>query len=135
MIINKAIKVAIAGSLISFLYSSQALSAGFALIENSASGMGNAFAGGAAIADDASTVWFNPAGMTRLTGEQISVAGHVILPKADFSNEGSAAVTTAPLSGTDDDGGASALVPNFYYVTQLDGEAWVGLGVRLPFGL
>ena len=39
---------------------------GFALIENSASGMGNAFAGGSAIADDASTLAFNPAGMSRL---------------------------------------------------------------------
>ena len=48
--------------------------AGFALIEQSVSGLGNAYAGGAAIADDASTVYFNPAGMTRLKGVQ-GVAG------------------------------------------------------------
>ena len=40
--------------------------AGFALQENNASGLGNAYAGGAAIAEDASTVWWNPAGMSRL---------------------------------------------------------------------
>ena len=38
--------------------------AGFALIEQNASGMGNAYAGGSAIAEDASTIYFNPAGMT-----------------------------------------------------------------------
>ena len=135
MIINKTVRAAVAVSLISGLYSSQALAAGFALIENSASGMGNAFAGGSAIADDASTVWFNPAGMTRLKGEQISIAGHIVSPAADFTNQGSLAVTTLDRSGTDDDGGVSAFVPNFYYVTQLQGDTWFGVGVTVPFGL
>ena len=139
--INKTVRAAIVVSLMSGLYASQTLAAGFALIENSASGMGNAFAGGAAIADDASTVWFNPAGMTRLKGEQITVAGHIISPKADFTDVGSVFSATTPitggtaLNGSDDDGGATALVPNFYYVTQLDGEAWFGLGITVPFGL
>ena len=55
-------------------FSGVASSAGFSLIEESASGMGNAFAGGAASAEDASTLFFNPAGMTRLPG-QAGVAG------------------------------------------------------------
>lgn len=122
----------------SSLLSSQASAAGFALIENSASGMGNAYAGGSAIAEDASTVWFNPAGMTRLSGSQIVVAGHIISPTADFSNNGSSinpAVGGGPLSGADDDGGVTAFVPNFYYVTELGGDAWFGVGVSVPFGL
>ena len=48
--------------------SGAASASGFALIEQSASGLGNAFAGGAASADDASTVFFNPAGMSRIDG-------------------------------------------------------------------
>ena len=40
--------------------------AGFALMEQNASGLGNAYAGAAAVAEDASTVWWNPAGMARL---------------------------------------------------------------------
>jgi len=138
MIINKTAKVVIVGSLVSALYSQQVMAAGFALIENSASGMGNAFAGGSAIAEDASTVWFNPAGMTRLKGDQISVTGHIISPSAEFSDNGSnigANGGGAPLSGNVDDGGINALVPNFYYVTQLEGNAWFGLGVTVPFGL
>ena len=45
---------------------SVAQSAGFNLLEQNASGLGNAYAGSAAIADNASTIYFNPAGMTRL---------------------------------------------------------------------
>ena len=40
------------------------LAAGFQLIEQNASGLGNAYAGQAAAAEDASTVFFNPAGLT-----------------------------------------------------------------------
>jgi long-subunit fatty acid transport protein len=40
--------------------------AGFALMEQSASGLGNAYAGQAAAAQDATTVFSNPAGMSFL---------------------------------------------------------------------
>lgn len=132
------IAVAIAGCLISGLFSTQASAAGFALIENSASGMGNAYAGGAAIADDASTVWFNPAGMMRLSGSQIVVAGHIISPAADFTDNGSNTGDNAfnlSLNGDEDDGGVTAFVPNFYYVTELSENSRFGVGVTVPFGL
>ncbi len=45
-----------------------AQAAGFALIEQNASGLGNAYAGQAAAAQDASTIFFNPAGMTGVEG-------------------------------------------------------------------
>jgi long-chain fatty acid transport protein len=112
--------------------------AGFALIENSASGQGNAYAGAAAAASDASTVWFNPAGMMRLENDQIVIAGHFIKPDSKFTNGNSTAATIiggAPLTGADDDGGFNALVGNFYIVNQLDDNLRVGLGVSTPFGL
>ena len=65
--------------------------AGFALIEQNASGMGNAYAGGAAIAEDASTIFFNPAGMTYIQGTQAVGAIHLIKPNAEFNNQGSSA--------------------------------------------
>ena len=58
--------------------SSLAAAAGFALIEQSASGMGNAFAGAAATAEDASTIFYNPAGMSKLGSTQITVGAHLI---------------------------------------------------------
>ena len=51
--------------------------------------MGNAFAGSAASAEDASTIFFNPAGMTFLPGKQIVVGVHAVMPTINFNNAGS----------------------------------------------
>ncbi|VAW60789.1 Long-chain fatty acid transport protein [hydrothermal vent metagenome] len=128
---SAAISVVIAAGL---LHSSVQAS-GFALIENSASGQGNAFAGAAAYAEDASTVWFNPAGMTKLKNNQIVVAGHIIIPDSSFTNNGSTDGLGNPLGGVNDDGGSTALVGNFYWVTDLADKTKFGLGITTPFGL
>ncbi len=107
-----------------------AAASGFALIEQSASGMGNAFAGGAASAEDASTVFFNPAGMSRLSGDQVVVAGHAITPSAKFSGTGAPGNTN--LGG---DAGGTSFVPNAYLVMDLKPDLKFGLGVNSPFGL
>ncbi|MDH5786258.1 MAG: outer membrane protein transport protein [Chromatiales bacterium] len=108
---------------------------GFALIENSASGMGNAFAGASAVAEDASTLAFNPAGMTRLKGSQLVVAGHYISPQAKFSDDGSVDGLGTPLQGSDGDAGVDAIVPNLYYVTELNDRWHMGLAMHAPFGM
>ncbi len=107
----------------------------FGLIEQSASGQGSAYAGASALGEDASTIYFNPAGMTRLSGSQIVVAGHVISPNADFTNEGSTTFAGSPLQGSDSSTGDPAFVPNFYYATELSNGIHVGVGVGTPFGL
>jgi long-chain fatty acid transport protein len=116
---------------------------GFAIIEHSASGMGNAFAGAAAVAEDASTVYFNPAGLTNLSGSQLVAAGHIVAPSAQFNNKGSyvnpnltdGMPIAGSLPGKDDDGGTTALVPNLYYATQINDQWFAGLGINAPFGL
>jgi long-chain fatty acid transport protein len=108
---------------------------GFALIENSASGQGNAFAGAAAYAEDASTIWFNPAGMMKVKDDQIIVAGHYISPKSSFSNGNSVDFFQNPLSGPDDDGGIEAFVANFYWMKSINDNTKFGIGVTTPFGL
>ena len=131
------------GSILTTTTAFNVQSAGFAIIENSASGMGNAFAGGAAVAEDTSTVYFNPAGLTNLSGSQLVAAGHIIVPGADFSNRGSyvnpaltgGAPIAGSLSGANDDGGETAFVPNLYYATQIDDQWFAGVGVNAPFGL
>ncbi len=116
--------------------------AGFAIIENSASGMGSAFASGGAAGEDASTVWFNPASMTLLKGQNFNIAGHLIVPKANFTNDGSTLAdgTTYPdgttaLRGPDSEGGKNAFVPNLYYAGQVTDSLYLGVGVNAPFGL
>jgi long-chain fatty acid transport protein len=115
--------------------SGNAAASAFALIEQS-SGLGNAFAGGAAGAEDATTLFFNPAGMSRLSGTQVSVAGSFIKPSARFSNTGSQAATAqASLGGNGGDAGSLALVPNTYMVMEIEPALRFGLGINAPFGL
>ncbi|MFK5894787.1 MAG: outer membrane protein transport protein, partial [Pseudomonadota bacterium] len=84
-------------SLSSIICLSQTLYAsGFSIIEHSASGLGQAFAGASAVAEDASTIYFNPAGMTYLEGTQITAGMHIIKPRTSFNNNGS----QATLAGT-----------------------------------
>ncbi len=112
-----------------------AAASGFALIEQSASGSGNAYAGGAASAEDASTIFFNPAGMSRLSGKQLTVAGHALKLKADFENKGSVAVPTVPAGSGTADAGGWAFVPAGHYVMEISPQVHAGIGVFAPFGL
>lgn len=115
----------------------QATASGFQLMEQNASGLGNAYAGQAAAAENASTIFFNPAGMTRLPGRQVSGAINLIRPSSEFSNSGA---SSAPLglpspAGNGGDAGGLAAVPNAYLSWQIDPKLWVGVGMSVPYGL
>ena len=116
-------------------WSQLAHAAGFALIEQNASGLGNAYAGQAAAATDASTVFFNPAGMGLLPGSQLVVAGNLIKPSAEFQNGGSTAAPLQTLGDTGGDAGGLGFVPNLYYVTPVNQDLSFGIGLNAPFGL
>jgi long-chain fatty acid transport protein len=114
----------------------------FQLAENSPAALGNAFAGGAASAEDASTVWYNPAGMTRLRGSDTVVGLHFIQPSikatsanASTANFGPPLGSTPITGGTGGDAGESAVVPNFYYSRSLTDNLFLGFGANAPYGL
>ena len=114
--------------------------AGFQVNEQSARGLGSAFAGEAAAAEDASTIFFNPAGMTRLSGTQFVSSGFVIKPTGNFHNEGSrlnSAVGGGALGGQNDgNGGSMALLQTLFISHELlSDRAWIGLGASTPYGL
>jgi long-chain fatty acid transport protein len=116
--------------------SGSAAASGFALIEQSASGLGNAFAGGAAAGEDASTIFYNPAGMSRLNGKQITVVGSMIKPSVKFADNGTSAGAASQIAGDDGgDAGSWALVPNAYFAMEVNPQTRVGLGINAPFGL
>ena len=114
--------------------------AGFALAEQSVKGLGNAFAGGAAVAEDATTVFFNPAGMSRLDGMNLTAGLHYIIPSAKFTQPAATypgAPPRTPMVGAPDggDGGVAALVPNLFFTAAV-GDKWhLGIGVNTPFGM
>ena len=131
-------RLLIQGSPVACLILGQVQASGFALIENSASGQGNAYAGSAAHVVDASSVFFNPAGMMQLEKDQFSIAGHYIMPSSSFTNRGSTsavALGSTALTGNNDDGGLDAFIPNFYWVKSVDQQTKMGLGMQTLFGL
>jgi long-chain fatty acid transport protein len=115
--------------------------AGFALIEQSASGMGNALAGMGVGSDDPSSQYFNPATMAFMNkGTQLTLGGHVIAPTATLHNESAHNATTgfgnAVVSGSGGgNAGSLSFVPNLYVKTDFNDDVALGLGVTVPFGL
>ena len=114
--------------------STGSLASGYALIEQSASQQGNAYAGAAAFANDASTIYFNPAGMTRVP-RQLVIGAHWVSTSAEF--DGTATDPAGfPVSGGDGgDAGDDGIVPNLYFSTPLGKGIFVGVGINAPFGL
>lgn len=132
---NKIISLSVFAALASM--TGQAAASGFQLMEQNASGLGNAYAGQAAAAENASTIFFNPAGMTRLQGRQVSGAVSLIRPSSEFTNSGT---STAPAGlpspgGNGGDAGDWAAVPNAYLSWQIAPQWWAGVGISVPFGL
>lgn len=123
---------------LSLIFSSYQLTghaAGFALSEQNASGLGNAYAGAAAVAEDASTIFFNPAGMTYLEGTQIVGALHLIRTTGDFDDRNSQRAGIRPLGNEGGDFGGLAAIPNVYYKKDLNEQVKFGIGIGTPFGL
>ncbi len=122
-------------ALIAVAFSGSAAAAGFQLFgEQSASGLGNAGAGSAAVAENAGTIFYNPAGMTELQAREISGGLSVVKTNFEFNNDGSSAGALAA-TGDGGNGGAWGFVPNAYMSMALTRDIYVGLGIGAPFGL
>ena len=80
------------------LWSAVVWASGFQIRENSASALGNAFAGAAALPEDPSIIANNPAGMIGLTGNQVSGDIAIVAPSTVFSGMGFTAARQ-PISG------------------------------------
>jgi long-chain fatty acid transport protein len=121
------------------LSSSGIQASGFALIEQSVSSMGTAYANGSAGVDDASTLFFNPASMTRLEGKNATAGMHIVNSDVKFSGTGTynvPPINGLPIQGkTHDNVGLTATVPHGAYSQQYSDQLWFGLSVNAPFGL
>lgn len=130
-------RTALSGAVAFLTLTGSAGGAGFALIEQDVPGMGTAYAGAAATADSLGTLYFNPAGMTRLSGTRATAAAHLVLPSSKFRNTGSTFVLGgAPIPGSNGgDAGGLAAIPHAYFTHQMDDRTWLGFAVNAPFGL
>src|ERR1700760_4581051 len=120
--------------------SGAASAAGFYIQEQSAAGVGRAHAGNVAISDDASTIYYNPAGMTQLPGIQVDQGITLIVPGAGLKKEGPvyhppAAANSLPGGGNGGNPGSATPLGNFYISAQIpDQPVWIGFGVTVPYG-
>jgi long-chain fatty acid transport protein len=112
------------------LYSSTALAGGFSIREQSAEGLGSAFAGIAAGTDGLSAMFWNPATISEHNSQGYVSENNVsgILPYSQ-SGEGLA------FPSNSGDIGVPALVPASYHSYGLSEEITIGLAINAPFGL
>jgi len=118
---------------------SGANAAGFYIQEQSVKGLGTAFAGSTTSIDDASTIYFNPAGMTKLDPRiQGNLGLHVLLPDADLKDNGSNNPLGLAVGDNPDNPYSASPVPNAFLAAPINlGNTifWAGVGVTAPFGL
>lgn len=93
------------------VFCSPVLAGGLYLNEFGTSSMGTAGAGANAYANDASTAFHNPAGMTRIKGNELGLAGGLLFADVKFSPN-----PATPISGNDggDAGGPGPMLGVFY---------------------
>ncbi|HHF3993826.1 TPA: porin [Haemophilus influenzae] len=115
--------------------------AAFQLAEVSTSGLGRAYAGEAAIADNASVVATNPALMSLFKTAQFSTGGVYVDSRINMNGDVEAFIATLKMKTTKN-GSASernvvpgAFVPNLYFVAPVNDKFALGAGMNVNFGL
>ncbi|WBA14160.1 outer membrane protein transport protein [Salinivibrio proteolyticus] len=125
---NKIVYLAVAAALGSL--STSAYSAGFQLAETSATGLGRAFAGEAAMADNASAQFRNPALLSYLADTQVSAGGIYVNPNVDIEGDNATYGKTSASDVAHD-----AVIPNFYFSHPINDRFTAGLALATNFGM
>lgn len=118
--------------------SNHAMAAAFQLWEQDGASVGNYHAGRAAEAPDASTAFYNPAGLVRIHNQEVVLGLDPIL--TDFKFNGTMDVGTAGLGSTGPNpttaqGGTFNIVPDLNYAAPLNDRLVFGFSIVSPFGL
>ncbi len=114
--------------------SSTAQASGYRFGSQSVSAQGTADASGAEAAD-ASTIFYNPAGLSRLEGTQFVGGGTLVVPHSTFQDKGSFNFTRTPTGGTTKDYVPDVVFAPAVYASKKIDEQWtVGMGLFVPYG-
>lgn len=133
--IAKNATATLGASLVISCLSSQAFAAGFQLNEQNVTNLGLAYSGTAALAEDASTGFYNPAGLTRIPDGQIVLSGVVIESSSKIGVTSALDPTGTALTPGDANGGTVSGIPTFHLAKRLDDSFAIGFNVTTPFGL
>ncbi len=91
-------------------------------------------AGETAIAEDATTVYYNAAGMTSLKHSEISITVPIVFLSSRFENHGTTAALGDPAHGSNGDKDQNFPIPSIFATTPLSDRITVGVGIFVPFG-
>ena len=127
------LKLAAAATLSAAL-SSAAVAGGFMLTEQSVAGLGRAYAGAGIVGDDLSAVWYNPAGMSLLSGTAVQMGA--VVADLDLEVTTNENATFGNRKASKENGRKHGVpIPNMYLVHQIKDDMWFGLGITVPFGM
>ncbi len=131
---------------LSFLFVSFSHAAGIAVDELSIRRMGDAYSGGAAETEDASTVWYNPAAMVHLPRGEVTAGLGVVPHETEFKGE----VKRLPpksgrkrskkirqereVIGVNKNWRAIEAIPSIYMAMPVDEDLWLGAALNSPWG-
>lgn len=117
-----------------------AFASAFALKEESAEDLGNAFAGSTAKAYNSATAYYNPAGMSYLNDSEISSTATWISPDVKFSGQNSNPLYSSGVGGPNVNGvdGPNAVKPaaigSIFGVWKVDPDLAIGATFAVPYG-
>ncbi len=115
-------------------FASTAQASGYRFGSQSVSAQGTADASGAEAAD-ASTIFYNPAGLSRLEGTQFLGGGTLVVPHSTYQDTGSKTFTGRTPGGTTKDYAPDAVFAPALYASKKVNDQWtVGMGLFVPYG-
>lgn len=136
-------------------FAGPASATGFFINQQGVKELGRVGAGNAAAADSLGTIYFNPAGLTGIWGQEpsrprddtartrIGIGVHLIVPRSTQQDTGSTAATPGTLGGAVPSGGDDGRnptnptpVPTVFWAHEVErNRLAIGAGITAPFGL
>lgn len=141
--LQKPLRTIVSSAVLTILSAGAVQAGGFSLYtESSPAAIGNYAAGIAAEAADASTGWYNPAGLVLLSGQQVVFGGVGVFPSTKLTGSSNFSVSVLPEqfsnyieTFSNINGAEDAFVPAVHYALPLSDNATFGLSIVAPFGL
>lgn len=113
----------------------QASASSFLLHEQSTTYLGNAYSGTASTAEDASTGYYNPAGLTLLKHNQAVLSGIYYLGNIKLYNGSATTSTGAAIPGSTAKVATNAIIPGAHFSAKINKKWAASLNIVAPFGL
>ena len=108
---------------------------GFAVREQSAYGQGSSFAGMAAPGDSISSMFWNPAAVTTVTG--ITAEGNLtgVFPRSELDVDPTrSTLTRLGITGNGGNVGETGIVPAGYFAMPITDQLYIGMSFNAPYG-